>query len=218
MREGVVLGSAWLMLGPKGGKEVAPLPSTSRLLSCWDSGPLSGCPGLVWAQLREPSLLLPLPGNEKGSWARRPPCPAPARCHARWLMSTASRGPPTLRLRFGTSVAVLRSKFSESLSSQTPFCFSPAVAAAWNSSCPPLLPSVALSSLGAPRGLLLPAIAVKEKGHQCPMSVLDLREELPGFPLGASLRPPCDLYPMACAAARTVVVGSEVQAIHLPFL
>lgn len=159
----------------------------------------------------------PCLGMRRGHGPDAPP-PAPARCHARWLMSTASRGPPTLRLRFGTSVAVLRSKFSESLSSQTPFCFSPAVAAAWNSSCPPLLPSVALSSLGAPRGLLLPAIAVKEKGHQCPMSVLDLWEELLGFPLGASLRPPCDLYPMACAAARTVVVGSEVQAIHLPFL
>lgn len=65
----MALCSAWLMLGREGGKEATPFPSTSRLLSCWDSGPSSGYTGLTWAQFREQNLHTPLPGDKRGSWA-----------------------------------------------------------------------------------------------------------------------------------------------------
>lgn len=50
-----------------------------------------------------------------------------------------------------------------------------------------------------------------------PAPVLGLQEELPGFHLRASLRPPCGLDPGACRATRTVVVRSKVQATQLSF-
>lgn len=99
------------------------------------------------------------PGPSSGSRAPTLPClemrgdhglpvPHEPRGHVQWFMSTVSHGPPTQPPGVDTSVAHLRSKLSESLSSQTPFFSSLMLLLLRIHPSAPLLPALAFFPLG----------------------------------------------------------------------
>jgi len=146
---------------------VQPLPSPAFPDSC-PAGTQDTCWGTqAW------------PGPSSGSRAPTLPClemrrdhglpvPHEPRGHVQWFMSTVSHGPPTQPPGVDTSMARLRSKLSESLSSQTPFFSSLMLLLLRIHPSAPPSPSTGLlypGGRGCPNEFLFPLTAGKEKGH-----------------------------------------------------